>query len=55
MPPGRVIRVGDGEVVVALNGGTLKIGKMKREKGSKLAAGEFAKEVNLQTGVMFGR
>ena len=28
-PPGQVISIGEGEVVVALNGGTLKIGKMK--------------------------
>ena len=32
---GQVISIGAGEVIVALNGGTLKIGKMKGEKGAK--------------------
>jgi len=52
--PGQVIGIGAGEVVVALNGGTLKIGKMKGEKGAKLAADEFAKEMELKVGMRFG-
>lgn len=52
--PGQVISIGSGEVVVALNGGTLKIGKMKGEKGAKLAADEFAKEMDLKVGMRFG-
>jgi len=52
--PGQVISIGGGEVVVALKGGTLKIGKMKAEKGAKLAADEFAKEMDLKVGMRFG-
>jgi len=52
--PGQVISIGAGEVVVALNGGTLKIGKMKGEKGAKLVADEFAKEKDLKVGMRFG-
>jgi methionyl-tRNA formyltransferase len=52
--PGRVISIGAGEVVVALRGGTLKIGKLKGEKGAKLAADEFAKEMDLKVGMQFG-
>ena len=52
--PGQVISIGAGEVVVALNGGTLKIGKMKGEKGAKLVADEFAKEMDLKVGMRFG-
>ena len=52
--PGQVISIGAGEVVVALKGGTLKIGKMKAEKGAKLAADEFAKEMDLKVGMSFG-
>jgi methionyl-tRNA formyltransferase len=52
--PGQVISIGAGEVVVALNGGALKIGKMKGEKGAKLAADEFAQEMDLKVGMRFG-
>ena len=52
--PGRVISIRDGEVVVALKGGTLKIGKMKGEQTAKLAADEFAQEFNLKVGMLFG-
>jgi methionyl-tRNA formyltransferase len=52
--PGQVISIGAGEVVVALKGGALKIGKMKAEKGAKLVADEFAKEMDLKVGMSFG-
>ena len=52
--PGHVIRIGDGEVVVALNGGAMKIGKMKGEKGTKINADEFAREADLNEGMRFG-
>ena len=52
--PGQVISIGAGEVVVALNGGALKIGKMKGEKGAKLDADEFAEEMDLKVGMRFG-
>ncbi len=53
--PGRIISIGDGEVVMALNGGALRIGKMKGETGAKISADEFAKEAGLETGMQFGR
>jgi methionyl-tRNA formyltransferase len=53
--PGRIISIGEGEVVMALNGGALKIGKMKGEKGAKISADEFAREAGLETGMQFGR
>ncbi|UCD80299.1 MAG: hypothetical protein JSW26_02370 [Desulfobacterales bacterium] len=52
--PGEVIRIGRGEVVVALNGGALKIGKMKAEKGAKLDADKLADEIELKVGMRFG-
>jgi methionyl-tRNA formyltransferase len=52
--PGQVISIGAGEVVVALNGGTLRVGKMKGEKRAKLDADAFAQEVNLKAGMRFG-
>ncbi len=52
--PGRIINISEGEMVVALNGGALKVGKMKGEKGAKIAADEFAKEVDLKVGMRFG-
>ena len=52
--PGQVVGIGAGEVVVALNEGTLKIGKVKAEKGAKLDADEFAKEAGLKVGMRFG-
>ena len=52
--PGRVISIDAGEVLVALNGGSLKIGKIKGEKGAKLLADEFAKEMDLKVGMRLG-
>ena len=52
--PGQVISMGAGEVIVALNGGALKVGKMKGEKGAKITAEEFAREAGLETGMRFG-
>jgi hypothetical protein len=40
--------------VVALNGGALRIGKMKGEKGAKVNADEFAAEVDMKVGMRFG-
>jgi methionyl-tRNA formyltransferase len=51
---GQVISIGAGEVVVALKGGALKVGKMKGEKGTKINADEFAKEADLKVGMRFG-
>ncbi|MBT8372654.1 MAG: methionyl-tRNA formyltransferase [Deltaproteobacteria bacterium] len=52
--PGQVINIGAEEVVVALNGGALKIGKMKGAKGTKLFAADYAKEIYLKAGMRFG-
>ena len=52
--PGQVISISAGEVVVALNGGALKIGKIKGEEGAKIAADEFAREADLKVGMRFG-
>jgi methionyl-tRNA formyltransferase len=52
--PGQIISIGDGQVAVALNGGTLKIGKIKGEPGAKINADEFANEAGLEAGMRFG-
>jgi methionyl-tRNA formyltransferase len=54
MSPGQVISISEGEMIVALNGGALKIGKIKGEKGAKIAADEFAGEADLKVGMRFG-
>ncbi len=53
--PGQVIRIGQGDVRVALNGGTLKVGKLKGEKGAKISADEFAREAGLEAGMRLGK
>ena len=53
-PAGQIISIGDGEVVVALNGGTLKVGKLKGEMGAKISADEFAREAGLEVGMRLG-
>jgi methionyl-tRNA formyltransferase len=52
--PGQVVRIGKGEVVVALDGGALRVGKLKGETGAKLSADEFAQEADLAVGMRFG-
>ena len=52
--PGQVIRISEGEMVVGLNGGALKVGKIKGEKGAKITADEFAREAGLKVGMRFG-
>jgi methionyl-tRNA formyltransferase len=51
---GQVISIREGEMVVALNGGALKVGKMKGEKGAKIPADQFAGEADLKVGMRFG-
>jgi methionyl-tRNA formyltransferase len=53
-PPGQIISIGDDAVIVALNGGALKVGKMKGEKGAKISADEFARGAGLEAGMRFG-
>jgi methionyl-tRNA formyltransferase len=52
--PGEIIRAGEGAVTVALNGGALRIGKIKDEEGGKMDADEFAKSAGLKAGMRFG-
>ena len=52
--PGQIVGIGSGEVVVALHGGALKIGKIKTESGAKMDAVEFADEADLKVGMRFG-
>jgi methionyl-tRNA formyltransferase len=49
--PGQIISIKEGEVLVALNGGVLKVGKMKGEKGAKISADEFAEAAHLKQGM----
>lgn len=49
--PGQIISIKEGEVLVALNGGVLKVGKMKGEKGAKINADEFAEAAHLKQGM----
>ena len=51
--PGQIISIKEGEVLVALNGGVLKVGKMKGEKGAKISADEFAEAAHLKQGMGF--
>ena len=52
--PGEIVEINAGEVVVALNGGALGIGKVRDAAGAKVAAGEFARNTGLQAGMKFG-
>ena len=52
--PGEILNINDGEVVVALNGGALGIGKMRDAAGAKMNADEFAGKAELQVGMKFG-
>jgi methionyl-tRNA formyltransferase len=52
--PGQIIDIDGGAVVVALNGGAIKVGKFKADKGAKLVADEFVKDMDLKVGMKFG-
>lgn len=52
--PGEVTNINKGEVMISLNGGEVKIGKIKGASGDKMDADEFAQKVNLQPGMSFG-
>ncbi len=54
IPPGQIIDINEEEMVIALQGGTLKVGRIKGDKGQKLNAGEFAREMDLKVGMRFG-
>jgi len=55
IPAGQVISIREGQVVVALNGGAVQVGKMKGDKGAKIPADQFAGEADLKVGMRFGK
>ena len=48
------LRINEGEVVVALDGGALGIGKVRDAAGAKMDADKFARNADLQVGMKFG-
>ncbi len=52
--PGEILDIRDGQVIVALNGGALGIGKVRNPEGQKIGAAEFAAKVRLKVGMRFG-
>ena len=52
--PGEIVEIKEAEVVVALNGGALGIGKVRDAAGAKMGAAEFSKSVDLKVGMKFG-
>jgi methionyl-tRNA formyltransferase len=52
--PGEILDIGKGEIMVALNGGALGIGKVRDSGGRKMDADEFAKKMDLKVGMPFG-
>jgi hypothetical protein len=50
-----VIGVTEEGITVALQGGTLTVGKLKADTGAKLTAGKFAREMELKPGMRFGK
>ncbi len=52
--PGEIVDIREGEIVVALNGGALGIGKVRDAAGAKMDADEFAKSAGLKVGMKFG-
>lgn len=52
--PGEIVDIDEGEIVVALKGGALGIGKIRDAAGAKVGAGEFAKSLDLKVGMKFG-
>ncbi|MGH7872342.1 MAG: methionyl-tRNA formyltransferase [Candidatus Binatia bacterium] len=51
--PGEVTSIGNGEIGIALAGGTLTVKKIRGE-GGKISASDFAKEANLKVGAQLG-
>ena len=52
--PGEIVDIKAGEIVVALTGGSLGIGKVRDAAGVKMDADEFARDADLQVGMKFG-
>jgi methionyl-tRNA formyltransferase len=52
--PGEIVAINEGEVMVALDGGALGIGKVRDAAGAKMNADEFARSTDLKMGMIFG-
>ncbi len=52
--PGEIVDINADEVLVALNGGVLGIGKVRDAAGAKMDAAEFAASADLKAGMKFG-
>jgi methionyl-tRNA formyltransferase len=52
--PGEILDISTWEVIVALDGGALGIGKIRDPEGEKMGAAEFAAKVGLKVGMRFG-
>ena len=51
--PGEIVDINSGAIVVALDGGSLGIGKVRDAAGAKLDAAEYARNEDLQIGMKF--
>jgi methionyl-tRNA formyltransferase len=52
--PGEILDISEAEIMVALNGGMLGIGKVRDSAGAKMDANEFAARADLKVGMSFG-
>jgi len=52
--PGEIVDIDAGAIVVALDGGSLGIGKIRDAAGAKMDAADFARNAGLQVGMKFG-
>jgi methionyl-tRNA formyltransferase len=51
--PGEIVDIDAGTIVVALDGGSLGIGKIRDAAGAKMDAADFARNAGLQVGMKF--
>ena len=51
---GQIVAIEEGGLQIAVNGGTLKVGKLRVDKGEKLGAMEFARSVDAKVGDTLG-
>ncbi len=48
--PGEIVLIEDGGILIAANGGVIKVGKIRVDKGEKVSPLEFAQNMNLKPG-----
>jgi len=53
--PGEIVSIEEGRIQIAAKGGTIKIGKLRVDKGEKIGAMEFAGLVDLRVEDRFGK